>query len=519
MDEPGEVSIELESEVDTYLYLRAGEARSGAFLHENDDIESGNTDSRIVAALEAGTYTLEATTFHTNRTGSFTLTASGLGTAGARPGPDATISVTPGSGPPGSLATLTGEGFKAFVPVQSVTVGPVEVTPAPRPNSDANGTFSFDIIIPGLDVGIQTIEVRAGDTTASTGFTVTEPGTPGLGGCGDSLTGDGPVSGRWEPGCESQERDGFYARYYSFSLDQESGVTIDLDSDVDTYLYLREGDARSGPALHENDDIESGNTNSRIVATLTAGTYTIEASTYRAGTTGSFTLTISGLGQGPSEPPMVLLGTASVDGSPVPAGTLITAWDGDRQIGSTQAREGGGYALLITRTVGPITFKLGSLVADQTYAEWVSGQITPGFHLTAADTCGHLLDGNQAITGQWTPVCQSEVEGRGYAQYYTFSLSQQSQVTIDLQSSVDTYLYLRQGDARIGDFLHDNDDVEPGVNVNSRINESLEAGSYTIEATTFNPEMAGSFTLTISGLSGVATSSEAGPDPVPGSAA
>ena len=46
---------------------------------------------------------------------------------------------------------------------------------------------------------------------------------------------------------------------------------------VDTYPYLRQGKATSGTALHDNDDVESGNTNSRIVATLSAGTYTIEA--------------------------------------------------------------------------------------------------------------------------------------------------------------------------------------------------------------------------------------------------
>ena len=34
----------------------------------------------------------------------------------------------------------------------------------------------FDILIPGLDVGIQTVEVKIGGTTASVGFTVTESG-------------------------------------------------------------------------------------------------------------------------------------------------------------------------------------------------------------------------------------------------------------------------------------------------------------------------------------------------------
>ena len=86
-----------------------------------------------------------------------------------------------------------------------------------------------------------------------------------------------------------------YARYYGFTLEQGSQVTIDLESSEDTYLYLRSGDARTGSVLHENDDVASGNTDSQISETLTAGSYTIEATTYNPGEAGSFTLTISGL--------------------------------------------------------------------------------------------------------------------------------------------------------------------------------------------------------------------------------
>ena len=56
---------------------------------------------------------------------------------------------------------------------------------------------------------------------------------------------------------------------------------------------------RSGTALRENDDHRgaglAGSTDSRIRETLAAGTYTVEATTYQAGETGSFTLTVSGL--------------------------------------------------------------------------------------------------------------------------------------------------------------------------------------------------------------------------------
>ncbi|MCY4366197.1 MAG: hypothetical protein OXE17_08245 [Chloroflexi bacterium] len=90
--------------------------------------------------------------------------------------PEGIIQPSETSGGPGSSITIMGEGFKSFVPVALVKIGTLDVTPAPKPSTDGNGMMSFDILIPGLDVGIQTIEVNVGRTTASVGFTVTESG-------------------------------------------------------------------------------------------------------------------------------------------------------------------------------------------------------------------------------------------------------------------------------------------------------------------------------------------------------
>ena len=90
--------------------------------------------------------------------------------------PEGIINLSETSGGPGSTVTVNGEGFKSFVPIALVRVGALDVTPSPKPSTDGNGMMSFDITVPGLDVGIQTIEVSVGDTTASTGFTVTESG-------------------------------------------------------------------------------------------------------------------------------------------------------------------------------------------------------------------------------------------------------------------------------------------------------------------------------------------------------
>ena len=100
-------------------------------------------------------------------------------------------------------------------------------------------------------------------------------------------------NGTWASDCESSVSGRGNARYYSFSLSVETAVTIDLTSSVDTYLYLRQGDATSGAALHENDNHQGSTSASRIQETLAAGTYTVEATTNSAGATGPFTLTIT----------------------------------------------------------------------------------------------------------------------------------------------------------------------------------------------------------------------------------
>ena len=113
------------------------------------------------------------------------------------------------------------------------------------------------------------------------------------------VTGLGPLTaaatqtGTWADDCDSINRDGSYARFYTFTLSQETEVTIDLTSGEDAYLYVLQGTGSGGTVEEENDDIVSGNTNSQILTTLAAGAYTVEATTNTVGATGSFTLTIT----------------------------------------------------------------------------------------------------------------------------------------------------------------------------------------------------------------------------------
>ena len=127
------------------------------------------------------------------------------------------------------------------------------------------------------------------------------------------------------------------------------------------------------------------------------------------------------------------------------------------------------------------------------------------------------------MTGRCAAGCDSVERSGRSARYYEFTLSQQREVTLYLQSSTDPYLYLRTGaQQRSGRAIDDDDDGGRGYD--ARIRRTLEAGTYTIEATTFNPGT-GNFTLTLFGTGDAAsspsqppaeeTSSSSFPDPFP----
>jgi hypothetical protein len=101
-----------------------------------------------------------------------------------------------------------------------------------------------------------------------------------------------PVSSSWSSTCGSTHRGDRYAKFYSFLLTSTTTVIIDLSSStVDTYLYLLQGSGTGGSVITYDDDSGPG-TDSRIVRTLGPGSYTIEATTYNSGRTGSFGLSV-----------------------------------------------------------------------------------------------------------------------------------------------------------------------------------------------------------------------------------
>ena len=90
--------------------------------------------------------------------------------------PGAAIVLSRTAGPPGTPVTLDAQGFRQYLPVASVMVGNIEVTPSPLTNTDVNGQVRVKVVIPGLGTGVQAVTLTAGGVTASASFTITRSG-------------------------------------------------------------------------------------------------------------------------------------------------------------------------------------------------------------------------------------------------------------------------------------------------------------------------------------------------------
>ena len=115
-----------------------------------------------------------------------------------------------------------------------------------------------------------------------------------------------------------------YARYYSFSVTSSGSAQIDLTAGQDTYLYLLSGIGTGGSRLTSDDDGGRGR-NSRIVRSLSAGAYTVEATTYKKRRTGSFNLQIQWTPDAVADTPTPTpTSTGTATPTPTPTNTSIS---------------------------------------------------------------------------------------------------------------------------------------------------------------------------------------------------
>ena len=128
-----------------------------------------------------------------------------------------------------------------------------------------------------------------------------------------------------------------------------------------------------------------------------------------------------------------------------------------------------------------------------------------------AAPCFTTIDDAGTFNGSWDDACLStnrpQDSSKGgkpdrdyYARFFTFTLDEPADVTVNLASSSvdDTFLYLILGDRKDGTIETFNDDIDGHAYKHSRIDGYfLEAGTYTIEATTYEPDTVGDFSLVV----------------------
>ena len=156
--------------------------------------------------------------------------------------------------------------------------GATPPTPGPSPTPA--------VVIKSKDVGSKGGVSSDGSATERAACGVTP-----MGGISDVLK----RTGSWSDTCRSVDRAGSYARFFSFTVASEAHVTVELESTddpgVDTFLYLLNGSYTTGDVV-ESDDYDGDGFDWRIERTLSAGTYTVEATTTFSGQSGSSAITV-----------------------------------------------------------------------------------------------------------------------------------------------------------------------------------------------------------------------------------
>ena len=107
------------------------------------------------------------TTAEVGRTNTIMATATVGGTVVTEPNvkqeadhktPDPVVSLSSGQAQRGTTVTVSGDNFHVFETV-TIEIGDSTVTPSPAPTTDGTGSFSADVLVPGLGLGNKNLKV------------------------------------------------------------------------------------------------------------------------------------------------------------------------------------------------------------------------------------------------------------------------------------------------------------------------------------------------------------------------
>lgn len=307
----------------------------GNFQAENDDDTDSSEplrNSRLVLTLpQAGTYTVQASSYSAGATGDYTLRVS---PATGAPQQSANVTqgevLTLGQAARGALSQGDGQlqsgefadayrflgqaGQRVTIDMRSSDLDTYIIVVPPEGDQIDNDDFE------GLGTNSRVELTLSASGEYRVVATTYQPGESGnyelvVSGAGErELAGGAEASGE-DVGLNETNRgalaqgdstldSGEFYDTYSFSGRRGQTVTIDMESsEIDTYLIL----VTPGGETQQNDDGIPGTTNSRLTWTLPAnGEYTIVATSYAPGEAGSYTLRVNRGGapvaEGPSSP-------------------------------------------------------------------------------------------------------------------------------------------------------------------------------------------------------------------------
>ena len=357
-------------------------------------------------------------------------------------------------------------------PVSLAASGPTGITAAFNPSSISGGSGTSTLTLttgPAVQAGTYFINVSgtsgAQTSVSSVALTVGAPIVPG-----QTISGALTLSDQVSP--QSSAR---YADFYRLTLASATALTIDLKSNVfDTYLYIL---SSSGATLYENDD-DGGEGNSRVSATLGAGTYSIQVTSVEDGALGRYFLSINTPTLETISPALAAPGTSfgvTLTGTHLTAPLTINAGS---DITVTNVSVSSAKQATATFAIS----SNASLVPREvtvTTAEGTSNAVT--FAVPPTISLGQRISGTLTTADQIAPDAPYY-----YSDVYRLEVTTTTAVTVDLQSA-EFFPY-------VAVLTSSGDAVALG---SSRATISLSPGTYFVEVSSLDLREVGNYTVSV----------------------
>ncbi|HEX8360607.1 MAG TPA: hypothetical protein VF613_10880, partial [Longimicrobium sp.] len=313
------------SAFDTYLVWGTGQGTAFRSAQTDDD-GAGGTDSRLnVTVGSNGTYTIRANSLAASSTGAYTLTVERAGQGAT---PVATRPQPSAGGGEGTIAagqTVSGQlqasdmkladnsyadeyryegrpGEEIVITLRSPTfdtylvwgAGQGSTFRSEKTDDDGAGGTDSRLTVTVGSSGTYTIRANslAANTTGAYTLSVESTGTGQAVAAGGVIRAGQNVSGRLERSDPRLPDNSHYDSYvYQGTPGEQILITL-TSPEFDTYLRWGRGQGAQFQLLGTDDDA-GGGTNSRMQVTVDAsGTYTIQANSLAANTTGAYTLAV-----------------------------------------------------------------------------------------------------------------------------------------------------------------------------------------------------------------------------------